>query len=187
MQKGTDAEKEAFSKQPDWVKHKDPTSLIKVSDPEKAAEEIRALKKENTRLATENKTLVVDAEKYKKRAVYVRKKFVELKDIYEKATGKKAKDVSVASNGSIDASRYRLKCTQLSGQLKGQNDKFEKKEQEMDKLKIKLGGLADKNSIWSMENAKLREAVQKLTHKLVKLEKDDTKRSQYEVIKSKIE
>ena len=51
------------------------------------------MKKEVTRLVSENKIAAVEAEKYKKRAIYVRKKFAELKVQYEKNTGKKVKDL----------------------------------------------------------------------------------------------
>jgi regulator of replication initiation timing len=57
----------------------------------------------------------------------------------------------------------------------------------MEKMKIQLGKVNDEKINWRLENSKLKETVQKLTSKLVKLEKDEKKRDQYEAIKAKIE
>jgi hypothetical protein len=52
---------------------------------------------------------------------------------------------------------------------------------------MQLGKVNDEKTAWRLENSKLKETVQKLTSKLVKLEKDEKKRDQYEAIKAKIE
>ena len=97
---------------PDWMTHKDPNAYAKVTDLPNALAEVRRLKKENTGLVEERRDLRVNAEKYEKRAVYVRKKFNELKEMYEKKGGK-VNDISNVTGASNQTSKYRIKCTEL--------------------------------------------------------------------------
>ena len=60
--------------QPDFVKYRDPTSM-QPYDVERLMAELRRIKKENTSLQEERLLLKVAADKYEKRAIYVRKKF----------------------------------------------------------------------------------------------------------------
>ena len=58
-----------------------------MTDLPNALAEVRRLKKENTALVEERRDLKVNAEKYEKRSLYVRKKFLDLKELYEKKGG----------------------------------------------------------------------------------------------------
>ena len=76
------------------------------------------LKKENNRLDQEKLELKVAAEKYQKRAIYTRKKFAELQVSIEQGKTRPASGKIV----SDDASKYRLKCSELTVQLKQMKD-----------------------------------------------------------------
>ena len=60
---------------------KNVNGLYKVDDLENAMIENRRLKKDIKTLRDDNQFLKVNAEKYQKRAVYVRKKFTELTEM----------------------------------------------------------------------------------------------------------
>ena len=91
-------------------------------------EEIRRLKKENNKLNEERVELKVAAEKYQTRAIYVRKKFAQLKV----QTEKPAINSQASSN---ETNKYRLKCSQLQAQLKKSNEALESKKSETENLK----------------------------------------------------
>ncbi len=59
---------------PDFVKYRDPSSM-QPNDLEGVMAELRQLKKENIGLLEERLLLKVAADKYEKRAIYVRKKY----------------------------------------------------------------------------------------------------------------
>ena len=86
---------------------------MKVDDLEKASHEIRRLKKENLKLQEDNTFLKVNAEKYQKRAIYVRKKFGEL------TSKTQSDDFKQMTQTQVD-SKYRLQCSQLQKKLKDQ-------------------------------------------------------------------
>ena len=83
-----------------------------MTDLPNALAEVRRLKKENTALVEERRDLKVNAEKYEKRSLYVRKKFLDLKELYEKKGGK-VNDISNVTGASNQTSKYRIKCTEL--------------------------------------------------------------------------
>ena len=93
----------------DWIKHNTETSagakgqsvgLTKPMDLEAAMHEIRRLKKDINILLEENSHFRVAAEKYQKRALYVRKKYTEL------TSKTKTSDVITKEQTNID-SKYR--------------------------------------------------------------------------------
>ena len=57
---------------------------------------------------------------------------------------------------------------------------------EVEAIKGKLAGIGEEKSGFRSENEKLKLTISKMTHKLVKLEKDDKRKKQYEAIQKKI-
>jgi len=62
-----------------------------------------------------------------------------------------------------------------------------KKQTELDSVKSKQANSSSDKTSERLQNTQLRQTVQKLTEKLMKLEKDDKRLGQYEDIKKKIE
>ena len=60
--------------QPDFIKYQDPTSM-QPHDVEGLLAELRRMKRDNQSLLEERQLLKVAADKYEKRAIYVRKKY----------------------------------------------------------------------------------------------------------------
>lgn len=57
---------------------------------------------------------------------------------------------------------------------------------EVEAIKGKLAGIGEEKSGFRSENEKLKLTISKMTYKLVKLEKDDKRKKQYEAIQKKI-
>ena len=114
-----DAQKDARA---DWIKHNIETSagakgqsvgLTKPMDLEGAMHEITRLKKDINILLEENSFFKVSCEKYQQRAIYVRKKYVQL------SAKTKTSNVIEKEQTSVD-SKYRIKCNKLQDQVKKQ-------------------------------------------------------------------
>lgn len=99
------------------------------NDIESAMEELRRLKKENTGLIEERLLLKVAAEKYEKRAIYVRKKYQQLKEKH---------NLGSDATSTANQDNLRLKTSQLKSKLKGKEAELALKDAELQKLKIKI-------------------------------------------------
>jgi hypothetical protein len=100
--------KNQFDSQPEWVKHKEPSQGMQVNDLEGALAEIIRLKRENNMLIEQRQFFKVNSDKYQKRAIFMRKKYTELKSVMKEKNPKKPKDPS----------EYRLMYTQAKSALK---------------------------------------------------------------------
>jgi len=142
------------------------------------------LKKDNNRLDQEKLELKVAAEKYQKRAIYTRKKFAELKVSID--TGKVRPASATSKNTTEDASKYRLKCSELTAQLRIMKDSVDTSKGEVELIKSKLDAIGGEKSGFRSENEKLKLTISKMTEKLLKLEKNDKRKKQYAKIQEKI-
>ena len=127
------------------------------------------MKKENKDLIDERQHLKVAADKYQKRAIYVRKKFAELQAKSGNVNYSHA-DPQLATD-----SKYRLKCSQLQKQLKEKEKEISQKNEEVSTYKQKVAQMATFRA-FRIEATKLRGQVTKLSSRLIQLEKDAQKR-----------
>lgn len=81
---------------------------MQVNDLEGSLAEIIRLKREKNILIEQRQFFKVNSDKYQKRAIFIRKKYTELKSVLKEKNPKKAKDPS----------EYRLLYTQAKSALK---------------------------------------------------------------------
>ena len=126
----------------DWIKHSAETAsgaknqtvgLKKPMDLEAAMHEITRLKRDINTLLEEQSYLKVQAEKYQKRSIYVRKKYTEL------TTKTKTSNVITMEQTQLD-SKLRIKCNKLQDQIKKLNEQMQKKNEDMALLRQKTDG-----------------------------------------------
>ena len=70
--------------------------------------------------------------------------------------------------------------------MNSKDEKLSEKEEELQRLKTKIAQFTGENK-WRVEATKLSKTVEKLTARLLKLEKDEVMREKYEMLRRQIE
>jgi len=94
---------------------------------------------------------------------------------------------ALSSQGSAQGAddKLRLRCSQLKEQIKSQRAQLDEKSAEIGKLKTKVASI-NQLSKFRLEAEKQAKLCEKLTQRLLVLERNELKRQQYEELRSQL-
>lgn len=151
------------------------------TDLENSLDENRKLKRSINGLQEQIGFFRVAAEKYQKRAIYVRKKYAQL-------MAKSKNGESLSSHGGSQAGaddKLRLKNSQLQTQIRNHKAQMDEKNEEVFKLKSKVAQISTLSK-FRLDAQKHAKTCEKLTQRLLVLERNELKRKQYEELRSQL-